>query len=307
MEFHKLQALADIILKIPLIKTDGAQAIGEDPGDLFTSIIGPDGTAVVGYTEATFTEPNSDGIYSVKFPSTAATKAFTLADQANTYSVALDSVTAEVDPTNKDVQIVTRLPWELEATRVVTLHVEDSGALPIPDVSVQVKDSAGLNVIAYGVTDILGNFTLSLDDGDYQVVFRKAFVNFTVPELFTVTADETFDFVGDVITPSAPTKPDTCVVYGIVIDNGGNLIAGADIFINETDVDTFADDQKVVQNLQTTSDVNGFWELEVIRSSVLDPVGAPYAVTIKAPSFCFKTTITVPDLNSVEFSTIAGT
>ncbi|MCK5235960.1 MAG: hypothetical protein KAR06_03160 [Deltaproteobacteria bacterium] len=321
MDLRKLQATADAILRIPLINKDGSQAVGES-ANLSTKIIDTDGTALIGYTEATFSEPNNDGVYVVKFPSTAANKAFTLENQANPYTVTLDSSTADVEPTPWDVWISDKLPWEfaLETTsqeilaiiepqgnRVVTIHVEDGGALPIPDVFVRITDAAGLITLATGTTDASGDVTFALNDGDYQAILRKAFVNFTVPELFTVTADETFDFVGDVITPSAPTKPDTCVVYGVVIDNGGNVIEGADIFINETDVNTFATTQKIVQNLRTTSDVSGFWELEVVRSSALDPVGDPYAVTIKAPSFCFKTTITVPDQDSVEFSTIVGT
>lgn len=322
MDLRKLQATADAILRIPLINKDGSQAVGES-ANLSTKIIGPDGEALIGYTEATFSEPNGDGIYVAIFPTTADDKAFTLEDQANPYTVVLDSSTADVEPTSRDVWISSQLPWEfaLETTsqeilaiiepqgnRVVTIHVEDSGALPIPDVFVRITDAAGLITLATGTTDTSGDLELSLDDGDYQAVLRKAFVNFTVPELFTVTTDETFDFVGDVITPSAPTKPDTCVVFGVVIDNGGNVIEDADIFINETDVDAFAGTQKIVQDLRTTSDVNGFWELEVVRSSALDPVGNPYEVFIKKePSFCFKTTITVPDLDSVEFSTIVGT
>ena len=321
MDLRKLQATADAILRIPLINEDGSQAVGES-ANLSTKIIDPDGEALLGYTEATFSEPNNDGIYVVIFPSAAAIKAFTLENQANPYTVVLDSSTAGVEPTSIDLWISSQLPWEfaLETTsqeilaivepqgnRVVTIHIEDTGALPIPDVFVRITDAAGLITLATGTTDASGDVVFALNDGDYQAILRKAFVDFTVPELFTVTADETFDFVGDVITPSAPTKPDTCVVFGTVIDNGGNLIEGAEIFINETDVDTFADTQKVVQNLRTTSDENGFWELEVVRSSALDPVGSPYEVTIQASSFCFKTTITVPDQNSVEFSTIVGT
>lgn len=318
MDLRKLQATADAILRIPLLNKDGSQAIGE-VANLSTKIIAPDGTALVGYTEATFTEPNGDGIYVAVFPTSAANKAFTLEDQANPYTVVLDSSTADVEPTMLDVWVSSQLPWEfaLETTsqeilaivepqgnRVVTIHVEDSGALPIPDVFVRITDAAGLITIGTGTTDASGDLELSLDDGDYQAVLRKAFVNFTVPEDFTVTADETFDFVGTDISPSAPTRPDTCVIFGVVIDDGGDPIEDADIFINETDPDTFANTQKVVQNKRTTSDVNGFWELEIIRSNQLDPVGNPYEVIITAPSFTFKADIVVPDQDSAELSTL---
>ena len=113
----KLQATATINLKIPLLNTDGTPAIGETTG-LFTKIIAPDGTLVSGYTEATFTEPNGDGVYNTSFTSTSPTKAFLLEDQPNPYSVTLDSSTANVDPMTIDVWLVSIYPWEVakEAT-----------------------------------------------------------------------------------------------------------------------------------------------------------------------------------------------
>ncbi len=110
----KLQATATLNLKIPLLNTDGTQAIGETTG-LFTKIIAPDGTAVTGYTEATFSEPNGDGIYNVSFPLTAPIKAFLLENQANPYSVTLDSTTADVDPMTIDVWVADRYIWELSS------------------------------------------------------------------------------------------------------------------------------------------------------------------------------------------------
>jgi hypothetical protein len=113
----KLQATATINLKIPLINSDGTQAIGETSG-LFTKIIAPDGSVISGYTEATFSEPNSDGVYNVSFPSNAPTKAFLLEDQANPYSVTLDSSTADVESMTINVWITSVYPWEtsLEST-----------------------------------------------------------------------------------------------------------------------------------------------------------------------------------------------
>ena len=117
----KLQATATINLKIPLLNTDGTQAIGETTG-LFTKIIAPDGTAITGYTEATFSEPNSDGIYNVSFPFTAPTKAFLLEDQSNPYSVTLDSSTADVDPMTIDAWITSLYSWEVAKEATLFTH-----------------------------------------------------------------------------------------------------------------------------------------------------------------------------------------
>lgn len=310
MEQHKLQATDDIILKIALINQDGSQATGE-AANLSTKIIAPDGTALGGYSEAAFSEPGADGVYVVIFSKAAANLAFTLVDQPNSYTVILDSSTADVEPTPRDVWIVSQLTWEAAAkttgNRVITLHVEDDVGDPIPDVSMRITNGDGSITLGTGISDTLGDVTLALDDADYQVILRKALVDFTVPELFTVTGNETFDFVGDVISPSPPTQPDTCVVYGTVIDVNGLPVENAEIFINETDRTTFADTQKIVQNKRVVSDATGFWEAEIIRSSELDPADTPYDVIISAPSFKYETTMTVPDQASAEFSTIAGT
>ena len=185
--------------------------------------------------------------------------------------------------------------------RVITINVKDDSANNLQDVLVRI-DKASV------YTDPAGNAIFALDDGDYDVILRKQYVSFTVPEPLTVSGDGTHPYVGILITPSLPVQPDTCVVFGVVIDDGGFPVEDASIFINETDNDTFANTQKVVKNRQTTSDANGFWELEIIRSSQLLPVDSPYDATITYPNgFKYETTITVPDQDTVEFSTIAGT
>ena len=186
--------------------------------------------------------------------------------------------------------------------RVITIHVEDVDTNPLQDVLVRIGEASQ-------TTDVSGDAVFALDDGDYDVILRKNFVSFTVPEALTVAGDGTHNFTGTLIMPSAPTQPDTCVVFGYVIDDGGNPVENAEILINETDDSTFANTQKVVLDKETTSDANGFWELEVIRSSELDPAESPYEaiITYGDTGFRFVTSITVPDADSVEFSTIVNT
>ena len=239
-------------------------------------------------------------------------------DGASTFNPATDEVdigavkgvgVADVDDFKADVSALA-----LEATsqdildqvtgtgnRVVTINVKDDGANNLQDVLVRIGTAS-----VY--TDVAGNAVFALDDGDYDVILRKQYVSFTVPESLTVSGDGTHPYVGTLITPSLPVQPDTCVVYGVVIDDGGFPVEGASIFINETDNNTFANTQKIVKNRQTTSDSDGFWELEIVRSSQLDPADSPYDAIITYPNgFKYETTITVPDQDTVEFSTIAGT
>ena len=335
MELYKSQALQDISTTIHSIKDDGTDNTG-DAANLSTIILDPAGnelTAPGDYTEATFDEIGTTGEYDCLFPSTAPNRVFTSVDQSNPYRVALVTSTADIGSSGKDVRIVSVLPWEnaLEATldtheaarasmqtdleaehaailaqitgtgnRVVTIHVQDAVAAPLADVLVRIGT-------ATQTTSVAGDAVFALDDGDYDVVLRKEFVVFTVPEALTVSGDGTHPYTGAVFAPAAPTQPDTCVVFGNIIDITGDPVAGAKIFIQETDKTTFSNAQKIVKNSQTVSDAAGFWELEVIRSSELDPSTSAYKAIITYTGFKFETTITVPDQDSVEFSTIVGT
>lgn len=298
------------------------------------------------YTEATFNEIGATGEYECLFLAAAGTPVFTSVDQNNPYRAILVSSTGGVGSSGQDIQIVSRRVWELptvaeiwayttrtltsfgtlvsdivdavtavcalETTsqeilaqvtgtgnRVITIHVEDAVAAPIADVLVRVGTASTY-------TDPAGDAVFALDDGDYDVILRKDFVTFTVPEALTVSGDGTHDYTGAVFAPSVPTQPDTCVVFGIVTDNSGAPVGDAEIFANTVDDSTFAGELKIVKNQSTESAADGTWQLELIRNSELAP-DTSYQVIICNPSFKFETTITVPDQDSVEFSTIKGT
>jgi hypothetical protein len=89
---RSIQATQDVIIAIPIMRRDGTIAKNLQLGQFATKIIKPDGTALTGYTEATFTEPNSDGVYVVKFPTAAAVKAFPTASLLNPYTLTLSSL-----------------------------------------------------------------------------------------------------------------------------------------------------------------------------------------------------------------------
>ena len=331
---YKAQAVQDVSVRNHSIKDAGTDNTG-DAANLSTVILDPAGNELVGttdYTEATFDEIGSTGVYECLFSSTALTKVFTSVDQGNPYRVILVTSTANIGSSGKDIKIVSQfigevasgatlgaheaaragMQTDLEAehaailaqvtgtgNRVVTIHVEDALASPIADVLVRIGTAS-----AY--TGPGGDAVFALDDGGYDVILRKDFVTFTVPESLTVAGDGTHDYTGTVFAPSVPTQPDTCVVFGIVTDNGGAPVEDAEIFINTVDDTTFAGELKIVKDQSTESAADGTWQLELIRSSELDP-DTSYQVIICNPSFKFETTITVPDEDSKEFSTIKGT
>lgn len=186
--------------------------------------------------------------------------------------------------------------------RVITIHVQDVDTNDLQDVLVRIDEASQY-------TDVSGDAVFALDDGSYDVILRKNFVSFTVPESLTVAGDGTHPYTGTLIIPSVPTQPDTCVVYGTTIDDSRAVVSGAKISIKETNDNTFSNTQKLIKTTETTSDSNGFWKLEKIRSSELDPANSPYEaiITYGDTGFRFVTSITVPDEDSVEFSTIVNT
>jgi hypothetical protein len=183
--------------------------------------------------------------------------------------------------------------------RAITIHVQDAVAAPIADVLVRIGTAS-----VY--TNPSGDALFTLDDGDYDVYLRKDFVTFTIPEALTVAGDGTHPYTGTVFAPAVPTAPNTCVVYGVVTDNGPNVVEGTKIFINTVDNGTFAGENKIVKNQETTSAADGTWQLELIRNSELAP-NESYQVIMCDTSFKYETTITVPDKDLEKFSAIKGT
>lgn len=111
---YKSQELQNIRIRIHSIKEDGTDNTG-DAANLSTIIFDPSGNELVGttdYTDATFDEVGTTGVYECLFPTTAPTKVFTSIDQANTYTVILISATAEVGSSGKDIRIVSQYTWE---------------------------------------------------------------------------------------------------------------------------------------------------------------------------------------------------
>lgn len=100
------QEVSDVVIPIPLIKKDGTQAIGLALGTLSVNIIDPNGAALSSYNPPTYSEPNSDGIYTLKFSrSQLVGAAFTMASK-NPYTVTLFSSTANVMPTTIQVWVL---------------------------------------------------------------------------------------------------------------------------------------------------------------------------------------------------------
>lgn len=196
---------------------------------------------------------------------------------------------------------------DVVGNNLIVINIEDiDTSNPIPDVFVRITDSAVSQTFHRGYTDYLGQINAVLDDGSYNVLLRKAFYDFTVPETLTVAGSGTETYAGSGFAASTPSASgDTCVVYGWVTDIGGTSIRNAKIEVIESDTRRFNDTQKIVKTTKSIrSSISGYFELELIRSSLLTPSGIPYSIKITYPGFEYITTIIVPDTNSAELSTL---
>ena len=180
----------------------------------------------------------------------------------------------------------------------------DTG-LPIPDTFVKINDDTNVLMIAKGYTNSSGIFATGLDDGDYNVILRKAFTEFTVPETLTVSGSGTHTYEGSGFSPSTPSASGTCVVYGWVTDIGTNPVKNAKFKATETLDDRFNGSSKIVKVTKTAStDSDGYFELELIRSSQLSHGGVKYKINITYTGFSYETYILVPDSNMANFHTL---
>lgn len=220
---------------------------------------------------------------------------------------AIDYILVVSDLVNEATsQIVEFTAFEITGVagpRAVTVHVRDSATLlPLPDVQVYVRDTSNIMTINKGLTNDSGNYNTGLKEGTYQVILRKTHVDFTVPEIITVSGDTNVTYNGVAFSPSLPIAPDTCVLYGYVMDISGNYLKNAKITATETDSNTYSGEFKVLKLVKsTTSDQNGYWELSLTWSSLLTPAGIPYKIDITYPGASYTKYVTIPSQLSANF------
>lgn len=190
--------------------------------------------------------------------------------------------------------------------KVVTINVQDSFTLlPIPDTQVYIKDPANTMIINKGVTNVSGSYNTGLTDGTYNVFLRKTFVEFPTPIQLVVNADTTAVYLGTSFSPSNPSSPDTCIVYGWISGMDGLPVRNAKVTASDTFSARYSGSYKIGKVSKVTStDINGYWELELIKNSQLTPSRVPYQITQTYTGFSYEKDIIVPDTSSVNFSTL---
>lgn len=118
--------------------------------------------------------------------------------------------------------------------------------------------SDGTNNEANTIAEINANLS-SFDFGLGKVFKLKVLLISTdgigTPLLETI--DMTYDFAAN------PAYPTVCKMYGFIIDNSGNPIEGANIEFDSADF--YSGANLVTRSIKSVSDVNGYYEADLIR------------------------------------------
>lgn len=153
----------------------------------------------------------------------------------------------------------------------VTINVQDLSGNPVQGAQVDIFNGANTTFLSRHFTDVAGQVVIAIDDGTYAVRIWASGYAFTVPETLTVSGDGSATFQGQsFLSPSAPSGPDKCVIFGQVLDVGGNPVVGAE-------VDAYATTPQVgggyiigPQIADTITNAQGYFELELLRDAVIN-------------------------------------
>jgi hypothetical protein len=136
-------------------------------------------------------------------------------------------------------------------SNAVTINVKDDSAVNVVDCYVEVWDSAGTSFISRTKTNSSGNVTFNLDSNTYTVKMHKTGYYFANQTL-TVDGAESVAYTGTILTPTAPTDPTLCKVYGYYFDPSGNTFPAIKSMVKMSVAYEAADNNYYVESINGT-------------------------------------------------------
>lgn len=176
--------------------------------------------------------------------------------------------------------------------------------LPLQNTRVRVYNDAMTQLVAQGYTNSLGEIELYLNDGDYKVnLYRLGTHTFTNPHDLTVVAPYTdVTYYGTPITLPSPTSPEGCMVYGWLTELDGVTPMEAEVTIEIVGGKQFTSGGLQVprsQTVVTSRDTDGYWQVELVRSSEFTDPLTRYAFKVDGIAQC---EFIVPDVDNINFA-----
>jgi len=170
----------------------------------------------------------------------------------------------------------------------------------IPSVSVAIRNLGQTALLAVGVTNSSGAVSFNLDAGKYLAVARAPGYLFECHDTITVGGDAADTVFGALFDPGVPAGPQLCRVYGHLYDLSGNPRQGTTVSAAlPSGVVRF--DGVIVSptGIVATTDEDGYFYLDLIPSSLLEPSGALYEISISSTGGAIlRQRVTIPDATS---------
>jgi len=196
-----------------------------------------------------------------------------------------------------------------EGSEPVIIYAKETGSeLPIPEVDYEIWDESNSVRLHSGEdSNNNGNQEFNLNPGNYKVKLRKPYWNFPfITDLIVLTGGTELTIHGDRLLPSVPSDPNLCVVYGYAYGVNGQKLPGAGIVAELSDLSAFKNSIKIAEMTnEASSNEEGYFELELIPNSKLEPEGSRYSFKItKDGIYLWTVRGTVPDQASAQFRDI---
>lgn len=177
----------------------------------------------------------------------------------------------------------------------IDVTVEDDSALPVQGCQVDIFDGTNTIHLFRVWTDVNGEVSIALDVGTYNARLFASGYSFTVPEPFTVSADGSELFSGVALSSLVvPSAPNLCVIFGTIRDALGQPIAAACVEAYAITPQTVDGSQKGERVGSTSTDVNGWFQMELVRTTTVQ-------FSIEGTAFDFERV--VPDQASQDVTT----
>jgi hypothetical protein len=184
----------------------------------------------------------------------------------------------------------------------VTVQVEsETTGGPLAGVRVTLKDATDTTLLDQKYTDPSGVCQFTVDAATYKVhVGNVAGYESLAAQTLVVTGSQTATYALNPLAISTPADPALCVVYGHIYLNG-DPVSGADVTAKLTSKGAIADEILLsVQTLTATTDADGYFELELVRSDQFDSGEGEYRVQI--PTTGINQVVTIPNQASVNLA-----
>lgn len=188
---------------------------------------------------------------------------------------------------------------------------ETSTENPIPEAYFEIWDESDTTRLHRDEdSDANGTAVFNLAPGSYKVRIRKPFWDFPTSSDLTVPSGGTsLTIHATHFSPSAPSGPDLCVVYGFLIDTQNNKVSGATISARLDNDEAFSESQKIADMvIETTSDSEGYFELALIPNSKLSIEDTKYEFTVLKASenYQWRKRGAVPDQDNANIEDVVN-